>query len=199
MIDMWLFYGYKFLLPVLIAITSLFIFITWREDRVHHGWWLAFLFFSLSLALAIPVKANPFQNNLNNYEESKKIVQQINGLYSKEWLEPVILKENITKKDIENFENKIKTLSSKGQQKKAKKAIETAWDGWNNQQAALFFAENLGWESDVFYDTPHLSTINVDSIPQAHKLLDKLKGSSLRSTLANFLDGCEELIASEDY
>lgn len=196
---MWLFYGYKFLLPVLIAITSLFIFITWREDRVHHGWWLAFLFFSLSLALAIPVKANPFQNNLNNYEESKKIVQQINGLYSKEWLEPVILKENITKKDIENFENKIKTLSSKGQQKKAKKAIETAWDGWNNQQAALFFAENLGWESDVFYDTPHLSTINVDSIPQAHKLLDKLKGSSLRSTLANFLDGCEELIASEDY
>lgn len=196
---MWLFYGYKFLLPVLIAIISLFIFITWREDRVHYGWWLAFLFFSLSLALAIPVKANPFQNNLNNYEESKKIVQQINGLYSKEWLEPVILKENITKKDIENFENKIKTLSSKGQQKKAKKAIETAWDGWNNQQAALFFAENLGWESDVFYDTPHLSTINVDSIPQAHKLLDKLKGSSLRSTLANFLDGCEELIASEDY
>ena len=78
---MWLFYGYKFLLPVLIAIISLFIFITWREDRVHHGWWLAFLFFSLSLALAIPVKANPFQNNLNNYEESKKIVQQINGLY----------------------------------------------------------------------------------------------------------------------
>ena len=196
---MWLFYGYKFVLPVLIAIISLLIFITWREDRVHHGWWLAFLFFSLSLALAIPVKANPFQNNLNNYEESKKIVQQINGLYSKEWLEPVILKENITKKDIENFENKIKTLSSKGQQKKAKKAIETAWDGWNNQQAALFFAENLGWESDVFYDTPHLSTINVDSIPQAHKLLDKLKGSSLRSTLANFLDGCEELIASEDY
>ena len=196
---MWLFYGYKFLLPVLIAIISLFIFIPWREDRVHHGWWLAFLFFSLSLALTIPVKANPFQNNLNNYEESKKIVQQINDLYSKEWLEPVILKENITKKDIENFENKIKTLSSKGQQKKAKKAIETAWDGWNNQQAALFFAENLGWESDVFYDTPHLSTINVDSIPQAHKLLDKLKGSSLRSTLANFLDGCEELIASEDY
>ena len=196
---MWLFYGYKFVLPVLIAIISLLIFITWREDRVHHGWWLAFLFFSLSLALAIPVKANPFQNNLNNYEESKKIVQQINGLYSKEWLEPVILKENITKKDIENFENKIKTLSSKGQQKKAKKAIETAWGGWNNQQAALFFAENLGWESDVFYDTPHLSTINVDSIPQAHKLLDKLKGSSLRSTLANFLDGCEELIASEDY
>lgn len=196
---MWLFYGYKFVLPVLIAIISLLIFITWREDRVHHGWWLAFLFFSLSLALTIPVKANPFQNNLNNYEESKKIVQQINDLYSKEWLEPVILKENITKKDIENFENKIKTLSSKGQQKKAKKAIETAWDGWNNQQAALFFAENLGWESDVFYDTPHLSTINVDSIPQAHKLLDKLKGSSLRSTLATFLDGCEELIASEDY
>ncbi|MGL4390111.1 MAG: hypothetical protein ACRCTN_04365 [Carnobacterium maltaromaticum] len=196
---MWSYYGYKFLLPVLIVLFSLFIFMQWRKERVHHGWWLAFLFFSLSLALAIPVKANPFQNNLDNYEESKKVVQQINDLYSKDWLEPVILKENITKKDIETFENKIKTLSSKGQQKKAKKAIETAWDGWNNQQAALFFTENLGWESDVFYDTPHLSTINVDSIPQAHKLLDKLKGSSLRSTLATFLKGCEELIASEDY
>ena len=194
---MWLFYGYKFLLPVLIALISLFIFITWREDRVHHGWWLAFLFFSLSLALAIPVKANPFQNNLSNYEESKKIVQQINDLYSKEWLEPVILKENITKKDIENFESKIKTLSSKGQQKKAKKAIETAWDGWNNQQATLFFVENLGFEPDVLYDTPHLSTINVDSIPQAHELLDKLKSSSLKSKLESFLKGCEELIVSE--
>ena len=196
---MWSYYGYKFLLPVLIVLLSIFIFVQWRKERVHHGWWLAFLFFSLSLALAIPVKANPFQNNLDNYEESKKIVQQINNLYSKNWMEPVILKENITKKEIESFENKIKTVSSKGQQKKAKKAIETAWDGWNNQQAALFFTENLGWESDVFLDTPHLSTINVDSIPQAHKLLDKLKGSSLKSALTTFLKGCEELIASEDY
>ncbi|MFI3940102.1 hypothetical protein [Vagococcus fluvialis] len=194
---MWSYYGYKFLLPVLIVLFSVFIFVQWRKDRVHHGWWLAFLFFSLSLALAIPVKANPFQNNLDNYEESKKVVQQINDLYSKKWLEPVILKENITKQDIETFENKIKTLSSKGQQKKAKKAIETAWDGWNNQQAAIFFAENLGWESDVFYDAPHLSTINADSIPQAHELLDRLKSSSLKSKLESFLKGCEELIASE--
>lgn len=61
----------------------------------------------------------------------------------------------------------------------------------------MFFVENLGWEPDVAFDTPHLSTINVDSIPQAHELLDKLKSSSLKSTLERFLKGCEELIAIE--
>ena len=196
---MWLFYGYKFLLPVLIALISLFIFITWRENRVHHGWWLAFLFFSLSLALAIPVKANPFQSNLDKYQKDEKTVQQINELYSKSLLlfAPVELKEDVTKNEIESFEKKIKTLSTKGQRKKAKKKIETAWDAWNNQQATLFFVENLGFEPDVLYDTPHLSTINVDSIPQAHELLDKLKSSSLKSKLESFLKGCEELIVSE--
>jgi len=196
---MWLFYGYKFLLPVLIAIISLFIFITWRKDRVHHGWSLAFLFFSLSLALAIPVKANPFQSNLDKYQNDEKTVQQINALYSKSLLffAPVELREDVTKEDIESFEKQIKTLSSKGQRKKAKNKIETAWDGWNNQQATLFFVENLGWEPDVLYDEPHLSTINADSIPQAHELLDKLKSSSLKSKLESFLKGCEELIASE--
>lgn len=197
---MWLFYGYKFLLPVLIAIISLFIFITWREDRVHHGWWFAFLFFSLSLALAIPVKANPFQSNLDKYQNDEKTVQQINDLYSKSLLlfSPVELEENVTKDDIEKFEKQIKTLATKGQRKKAKKKIEIAWDGWNNQQATLFFIENLGWEPDVLYDAPHLSTINADSIPQAHELLDKLKSSSLKSKLESFLKGCEELIASEE-
>jgi len=195
---MWLFYGYKFFLPVLIAIISLFIFITWRKDRIHHGWWLAFLFFSLSLALAIPVKANPFQSNLDNFEKDKKTVQQINELYSKALFSPVELKENVTKNDIESFEKQIKTLSSKGQRKKAKKEIETAWEGWNNQQAILFFVENLGWEPDVLYDEPHMSTINIDRIPQAHELIDKLKYSSLKYKLNSFLKGCEDLIANEN-
>jgi len=196
---MLMYYGYKFILPVLIMMIALILFFKFIHNRKHHGWWLAFLVFSLSLALTIPVKANPFQDKLLAFENDKKVVQQINDLYSKKWLQPIKLKENITKNDIESFENNASKIATKGQQKKAKESLENAWDGWNNQQTAIFFTENLGWESDVPFDTPHLSTINADSIPQAHKLLDELKGSSLKSTLTSFLNGCEELVANENY
>jgi len=196
---MWLYYGYKFVLPVLIMVIAVILFFKFIPNRKHHGWWLAFLFFSLKIALTLPVKANPFQDKLLAFENDKKVVQQIKDLYSKKLLQPVKIKENITKNDIQSFENKASKIATKGQQKKAKESLENAWDGWNNQQTAIFFTENLGWESDVPFDTPHLSTINADSIPQAHKLLDELKGSSLKSKLTSFLEGCEELIVNENY
>ncbi len=194
---MWSFYSYKLLLPVLIIILALFLFIKFRKDRVHHGWWLAFLLFSVSLALAIPFKTNPFQHNLTAYQKGEKTVQQINELYIAPLLQPVELNENVTKENIEALEKEIPKLT-KGQQKSAKKGIEKAWDGWNNQVTLLFFVENIGYEPEAFISTPHIARLKPECMPEAYKLLDKLKGSTLKRTLTRFLEGCETLIASEE-
>lgn len=194
---MWSFYSYKFLLPALIVAIALFLFIKLREDREHHGWWLAFLLFSVSLALAIPFKTNPFQHNLTAYQKGETTVAQIHDLYHAPLLQAIELSENVTKQNIEALEKEIPKLT-KGQQKSAKKGIEKAWDGWNNQYTLLFFIENIGYEPDVFISTPHLARLKPEYIPEAYKLLDKLKGSDLKRTLTRFLESSEELLANEE-
>jgi len=187
---MWLFYGYKLLLPVLIMFFSFFIFIKWRKNKVHHGWWLAFLFFSLTLALAIPVKANPFQKNLMSYEKSNEIVSQLKDLTTHNLFMPVILNENVTEQDIKSLEKQL-PLVSNSKQKKARKYLNQALEGLSVKTTTDFFVENLNWDTKSDFQLLTKEKINIDCLEEAHKLVDALPDRKEKTAFNNYLEEIE--------
>jgi len=108
----------------------------------HTGWLLAFVFFSLTFALTLPVKANPFQEKYDFYQQSKKIVDQLAELTNRPFLSSITLKEWVTEEDIKTLEKQL-PLVIEGKQEKAKEYVALAWEGFNIQQTTRFFCRSL--------------------------------------------------------
>jgi len=135
---MWSYYGYQWGLPFLIASLILFLFIKRWKKRKHSGWWLAFLFFSLTLVLTIPVKANPFEQQLAAYQKSEEILQQLSDLTNHSFFKSVTLAENVTEKEIDSLSKQL-VFVSENKQETAKEYLDQAREGGFKSPASYAF------------------------------------------------------------
>jgi len=193
---MGLYLAYRYLLPVIIGSVVLILFFVSRKEQEHKGWWLAFLFFGLSIALLMPMKGNPFEARKQAHEQSVNTVEQLDALtVGNGWFSQPELAESITDKTIQSVEKQL-PLVEKRKQKRAKEQLQLTWDCWNVQQAELYFSENLGWHVGSSFNYAEKNKINPDSFQQAHRLLNKIKDPDKKSPLEKYLADCEKLVSS---
>jgi len=188
--------AYRYVLPVITSSVVLILFFVTRKEQKHKGWWVAFLFFGLSVAILLPMKGNPFEARKQAHEQSVHTLEQLDALtVGNGWFSQPELAENVTDKIIQSAEKQL-PLVEKRKQKKAKEQLQLAWDCWNVHQAELFFSEHLGWHMGSFFNYPEKETIQPDSFQEAHKLLSKINAHDKKAPLETYLADCEKLVGS---
>lgn len=195
---MWTYYGYKILLPAFIILLALFLFIKLKYYRVHHGWWLAFLIFSFALAFTLPVKTNPFQENLTTHLRSKEIVQKLSDLTNRPFFSDVTLKDNVTEKDIKSLESQLPFVE-KGRQNKAKNYLEKAWEGYEVQQIIQFFVEKLNFDSESEYQLLTMDNVKIEDVETAQKLLENMPSRKEKIALKAYFIDVRDYFDSQKY
>lgn len=170
-----------------------YLFFTTRKHQTHKGWWWAFLFFGLSLAFLLPMKAKPFEADKIAHEQSAAVLKQLDELTIGGWLSEEKLAENINETTIQEAEKQL-PLVEKRKRKKAKELLNLAWDCWDIQQTEVFFSENLGWNMDSSFNYAEKDKINAKSLPKAHELLNQLDTTDKKTKLEKYLKQCEELV-----
>jgi len=115
--------AYRYVLPVIIGSVVLILFFVTRKEQKHKGWWVAFLFFGLSVAILLPMKGNPFEAREQAHEQSVHTLEQLDALtVGNGWFSQPELSENVTDKTIQSAEKQL-SLVEKRKQKKRKNSF----------------------------------------------------------------------------
>lgn len=186
--------AYRYVLSVVIGGFVLYLFFTTRKHQIHKGWWCAFLFFGLSVAFLLPMKANPFEADKIAHEQSVAVLKQLDNLTIGGWLSEEKLADNVTDKTIQEVKKQL-PLVEKRNRKKAKKQLDLTWNCLHIQQTEEFFRDHFGWQMDSSFNYPEKEKINAESFSKAHELLNQLDNTDKKTQLEKYLKQCEELVA----
>lgn len=188
---MWGYYLYRFGLPLLVSLIILYFLSAFRWTK-HKGWWLAGLFFGISLVCLLPMNGNPFDQVKLAHDKSQQVLKQAKSLTTSDFMglsEPK-LANKVTAKEIQKTAQQLPLVAS-DQRQEAKKAVQLAWDCWHVTQVQKFFAENLGYNPDVPSLYPDKSKIKVNKLAEAEQLLNNLKNSDKKYELKSYLKDCQ--------